>query len=247
MASASMERALKLAVVTGLRAALGPALVAQAQHRPEQQHLALAALGELVFDKLPFVPEPRHAAVADGPRPGGGVGGRQVRRAGRRERRPVGRAARRGGRDGRRGGRAEGPQVARLDAWDPPAGPRADRGLPRPQARHRGVGLSMDQVSEAAQESVDDLRERFHLDGLDLALGRALSRPAPARCNSRAAPWRCPSAGRGRRRAPGRASARPSPCAWCRPRPGPSGGSARSARPTPCSGWANSLPSSSIT
>ena len=56
MASASMERALKLAVVTGLRAALGPALIARAQHRPEQQHLAAAALGELVFDKLPFVP-----------------------------------------------------------------------------------------------------------------------------------------------------------------------------------------------
>src|SRR3954447_3821159 len=58
MASESMERALKMAVVTGLRAALGPALLARAQDQPpqQQQHLALAALGELIFDKLPLVP-----------------------------------------------------------------------------------------------------------------------------------------------------------------------------------------------
>ena len=56
MMSPSMERALKLAAVTGLRAALGPALVAQAGRRPERRNLALAALGEMVFDKLPYVP-----------------------------------------------------------------------------------------------------------------------------------------------------------------------------------------------
>ena len=56
MMSTSMERALKLAAVTGLRCALGPALVAQARHRPERQNLALAAFGEMIFDKIPHVP-----------------------------------------------------------------------------------------------------------------------------------------------------------------------------------------------
>ena len=57
MTTRVMERALKLAVVTGLRSALGPAIVARAQNRPERQNLAIAALGELAFDKLPFVPD----------------------------------------------------------------------------------------------------------------------------------------------------------------------------------------------
>jgi len=54
--NASLNKAMRLAVVTGLRAALGPALLAAARHRPERQHWALAALGEMAFDKLPFVP-----------------------------------------------------------------------------------------------------------------------------------------------------------------------------------------------
>jgi uncharacterized membrane protein len=57
MTTMAMERALKLAVVTGMRAALGPAILASAQHRPERKSLALAAMGELVFDKLPLVPD----------------------------------------------------------------------------------------------------------------------------------------------------------------------------------------------
>ena len=54
--NAAFERAVKLAVVTGLRAALGPALLAAAYNRPERNQLAMAALGEMVVDKLPFVP-----------------------------------------------------------------------------------------------------------------------------------------------------------------------------------------------
>jgi len=54
--SANFERAVKLAIVTGLRAAMGPALYAAKHNRPEAQGLALAALGELVVDKLPLVP-----------------------------------------------------------------------------------------------------------------------------------------------------------------------------------------------
>jgi len=56
MADATFEKAMKLAVVTGLRSMLGPALVARAANRPEQKNLALAALGEMVADKLPLVP-----------------------------------------------------------------------------------------------------------------------------------------------------------------------------------------------
>jgi len=54
--NASFERAMKLAVVCGLRAALGPALVAAAHNRPERQNLAMAALGEMVLDKMPLMP-----------------------------------------------------------------------------------------------------------------------------------------------------------------------------------------------
>ena len=54
--NAAFERAVKLAVVTGLRAALGPALLAAAHNRPERNNLAMAALGEMVVDKLPLVP-----------------------------------------------------------------------------------------------------------------------------------------------------------------------------------------------
>jgi uncharacterized membrane protein len=56
MADATFERAMKLAVVTGMRSMLGPALVARASNRPEQRNLALAALAEMVADKLPLVP-----------------------------------------------------------------------------------------------------------------------------------------------------------------------------------------------
>jgi len=56
MADATFEKAMKLAVVTGLRSMLGPALVARAMNRPERQNLAMAALGEMVVDKIPLVP-----------------------------------------------------------------------------------------------------------------------------------------------------------------------------------------------
>src|SRR5439155_2561214 len=52
----TFEKAMKMAVVCGLRAALGPALVSAAHKRPERQNLALAALGEMVLDKMPLMP-----------------------------------------------------------------------------------------------------------------------------------------------------------------------------------------------
>jgi len=56
MADATFEKAMKLAVVTGLRSMLGPALLARSTNRPEKHNLALAALAEMVADKLPLVP-----------------------------------------------------------------------------------------------------------------------------------------------------------------------------------------------
>lgn len=56
MTNATMDRALKLAVATGLRSALGPALLARARNRPERKTLALLAMGEMLADKLPMVP-----------------------------------------------------------------------------------------------------------------------------------------------------------------------------------------------
>src|SRR5436305_15273792 len=56
MADATFEKAMKLAVVTGLRSMLGPALLARSLNRPERKNLALAAVGEMIADKLPLVP-----------------------------------------------------------------------------------------------------------------------------------------------------------------------------------------------
>ena len=52
----AFERAMQLAVVSGLRGALGVALVQNAYNRPNKQSWALAAMGEMVVDKVPFVP-----------------------------------------------------------------------------------------------------------------------------------------------------------------------------------------------
>jgi uncharacterized membrane protein len=56
MADATFERAMKLAVVTGMRSMLGPALVARSLNRPEAKNLAVAAMGEMIADKLPLIP-----------------------------------------------------------------------------------------------------------------------------------------------------------------------------------------------
>jgi uncharacterized membrane protein len=56
MSQTTFERAIKLAAVSGLKAALGPALLAASRNRPEAKMLAIAAMGEMVIDKLPYVP-----------------------------------------------------------------------------------------------------------------------------------------------------------------------------------------------
>jgi uncharacterized membrane protein len=168
MASASIERALKMAVVTGLRAALGPALVARAQHRPEGQHLALAALGELIYDKLPFVPS-RDAMPSLLVRglAGAWVAGKCVEQDGEDAdpwAAPLGAAV-------AMGVAVAAPKIRKSLGWTLRV-PQPVLGLIEDYIALRlgteAMGLSMHQVSETAQESVGDLRERFHLEGLTM-------------------------------------------------------------------------------
>jgi uncharacterized membrane protein len=56
MSQTTFERAIKLAAVSGLKATLGPALLAASRNRPEAKALAIAAMGEMVIDKLPYMP-----------------------------------------------------------------------------------------------------------------------------------------------------------------------------------------------
>jgi len=54
--NASFEKAMKLAVLSGLKATLGPALLTTSLRRPEARQWVLGALAEMVIDKLVFVP-----------------------------------------------------------------------------------------------------------------------------------------------------------------------------------------------
>ncbi len=163
MSSTSMDRAMKLAVVTGLRAALGPALLAQSQNRPGRQNLALAALGEMVFDKLPLVPGrdtllPLLArAVA-----GGWVAGQCVEGDGDAKDPwavPMGAAV-------AMGVAVAAPKIRRSLGWTTGTS-QVVLGLIEDfialKIGAEAVGLSMNQVGGAARESVDDLAERYHV------------------------------------------------------------------------------------
>jgi len=159
MASATLEKAMKLAVVTGLRAALGPALLARATHRPEEQTLAIAALGEMVVDKLPLVPS-RDTLLALAVR---GVAGYWVAKSCLQDEDedepwagPLGAAV-------AMGVAVAAPKIRRTIGWT--------TGMPQPvlgliedylalRLGTEAVGLSMDEVSQVAKSSVDDLRER---------------------------------------------------------------------------------------
>ena len=52
----AFERAMRLAVVSGLRSTFGVALMEAAYDRPNRKAWALAAMGEMVVDKVPGVP-----------------------------------------------------------------------------------------------------------------------------------------------------------------------------------------------
>ena len=52
----AFERAMRLSVVSGLRASLGVALLEAAYDRPNRKYWAMAAMGEMAVDKIPFMP-----------------------------------------------------------------------------------------------------------------------------------------------------------------------------------------------
>ena len=52
----AFERAMRLAAISGLRATLGVALLEAARNRPNRKAWAVAAMGEMVVDKIPGVP-----------------------------------------------------------------------------------------------------------------------------------------------------------------------------------------------
>jgi len=54
--NASYEKAMKLAVLSGLKAALGPAFLMTAQRRPERGNWVMAALAEMALDKVGIMP-----------------------------------------------------------------------------------------------------------------------------------------------------------------------------------------------
>jgi len=56
MMEKSFEKAMRLAVLSGLKVALGPAFLTAAQRRPEGRYWAMAALGEMVLDKVGIFP-----------------------------------------------------------------------------------------------------------------------------------------------------------------------------------------------
>jgi hypothetical protein len=79
----AFERAMRLAIVSGLRSTFGVALLEAAYDRPNRKGWALAALGEMVVDKIPFAPS-RASFPAMLPRAvaGGYVAGQVMEREG---------------------------------------------------------------------------------------------------------------------------------------------------------------------
>ncbi len=59
----SLGKVVALAAVTGMRMALGPALLAAAYRKPGREALALAAMGEMVLDTLPGMPSRNNLMV----------------------------------------------------------------------------------------------------------------------------------------------------------------------------------------
>lgn len=160
MMSTSMERALKLAAVTGLRCALGPALVAQARHRPERQNLALAALGEMIFDKISHIP-PRDGILSLMARGAAGAWvAHQVVEADGGEpdpwAAPLGAAV-------AMGVAVAAPKVRRTLGWS--GVPQFILGLVEDYLALRvgteALGMSMDEVYGVARESIGDLQEKL--------------------------------------------------------------------------------------
>jgi uncharacterized membrane protein len=160
MADATFEKAMKLAVVTGLRSMLGPALVARAMNRPERQNLAMAALGEMVVDKIPLVPG-RDSLLSLIAR---GLAGAWVAKTLQEEEGaddpwmiPLGAAV-------AMGVAVSAPKIRTMISMttgisDPLLGLIEDYLALR--LGTDAVGLSMDEISQIARDSVEDLKDRI--------------------------------------------------------------------------------------
>jgi len=160
MADATFEKAMKLAVVTGLRSMLGPALLARSSYRPEGKNLALAAMAEMVADKLPLVPS-RDSLV---PLVIRGLAGAWVAKTLQEEEGtdnpwtvPLGAAV-------AMGVAVSAPKIRRMlsvatGVSDPVLGLLEDYLAIR--LGSEAVGLSMDELTQVARDSVEDLRDRI--------------------------------------------------------------------------------------
>jgi uncharacterized membrane protein len=160
MADATFEKAMKLAVVTGLRSMLGPALVARSSYRPAAKNLALAAMAEMVADKLPLIPS-RDTLV---PLVIRGLAGAWVAKTLQDEEGtenpwtvPLGAAV-------AMGVAVSAPKIRKMlgvttGVSDPILGLLEDYLAIR--LGSEAVGLSMDELTQVARASVEDLRDRI--------------------------------------------------------------------------------------
>jgi len=160
MADATFEKAMKLAVVTGLRSMLGPAMVARSLNRPESKNLALAAIAEMFADKLPLVPS-RDTLL---PLVVRGMAGAWVARTLQEEEGtdnpwtiPLGAAV-------AMGVAVAAPKIRRTLTMTPGVSDSVLGLLEDYLAIRLGtdaVGISMDELSQVARDSVEDLREKI--------------------------------------------------------------------------------------
>lgn len=159
MANASFEKAMKLALLSGLKVTFGPAFLKTSQRQPDADLWVKAAMAEMVVDKIPFVPSRSNLALVI-PR---AVSGAWVARESMRSdgvddplAAPMGAAVAAG---------------AALIAPMLRYSMRKVLGIPDPilavaedylalKIGTEAVGLSMDEVTQVAREAVEDIKEQ---------------------------------------------------------------------------------------
>jgi len=157
--SPALEKAMKLAVLSGLKATLGPAFLKTAQRKPDAGHWVAAALAEMAVDKVGFVPSRRslpllipHALS------GAWVAMESVREDGADEpmAAPIGAVVAAGVATLAPMIRYTGSRI--LGIPDPLLGVAEDYLAIRLGAET--LGLSLDEVGDAAKQSVEEIKER---------------------------------------------------------------------------------------
>jgi hypothetical protein len=156
--NASFEKAMKLAVLSGLKATLGPALLMTAQRRPQARHWVTGALAEMLIDKMVFVPSRSRLPLLIPHAISGGWVARESMRADGVDdpwAAPIGAAV--------AAGVATIAPMIRVSANrllgipDPILGVAEDYFALKLGAE--AVGVSMDELTHAARESVEDIKE----------------------------------------------------------------------------------------